>query len=306
MLEFGHKSRAKVTRRRAARRADSSRLLESAKERGVEHQQRWSEVAATACAVWVGMTACSGATDSTSGTEAGRAGAPSAQAGATAAGAGGVSQAGAGGAAVAGQGGASGGALGTAGSGGSQSPGGGGAVSGGAAPTGGAGGGGGLEVGEGSSAGSIDSPCTLESLHLKVSGGATFERSAEPEDACGGEVTVDKDLSLTFFVNPPELENTLLVSAIGHGIEPGSTGLFTPGVFSLATVGAIWDTSLPDAEHPLACSADLTSFEMVPPSRWRVVGSLSCPSPLSGIGPVGATPLTIDDFKFSLVFDAAP
>jgi len=161
-------------------------------------------------------------------------------------------------------------------------------------------------MGEGGSAGITDTQCTLESLHLKLSGGTTFERSAAPEDACGGEVSQDKTLSLTFFVKPPELENTLLISAIGQGIEPGAKGPFTPAFFSFATTGAIWDISLPDADHPLACSADLTTFEMVPPSSWRVAGSLSCPSALSGIGPIGNTPITIDDFKFSILFDATP
>ncbi|HXK18883.1 MAG TPA: hypothetical protein VNG33_13825 [Polyangiaceae bacterium] len=269
----------------------------------MENPYRWSGVAATVCAVSIGMTACSGSSNQTTGAEAGRAGAASTQAGAgaAAAGAGGVSQAGAnhgaGSAAVAGQGGASGGTSGTAGS-----PIGGG----GTAPTAAAGVGGVPDTGEGGSAGIVDTQCTLESLHLKVSGGATFERSAQPEDACGGDVSADKDLVLTFFVKPPELENTLLVSAIGHGIEPGKKGPFTPGFFSLATTGAIWDISLPDAEHPLACSVDVTTFEMVPTNRWRVAGSLSCPSPLSGIGPLGATPITIDDFKFSILFDATP
>jgi len=274
----------------------------------VEHQYRWSEVAAAVWAVFIAMTACSGSTNDTTGAATGHAGA-SAQAGASAAGAGGVTQAGAshgGAAGVAGQAGASGGATGTAGIGGSQSPGGGGAGSGGAASMAAAGVGGQAEAGEGGSGGIIDTQCTFESLHLKVSGGATFERSAQPEDVCGGEVSQNKDLSLTFFLKPPELENTLLVSVIGHGIEAGSKGPFTPAFFSLATTGAIWDISLPDADHPLACSADLTTFEMVPPSRWRVAGSLSCPSPLSGIGPVGATPLTIVDFKFGILFDAVP
>lgn len=277
----------------------------------MEHQYRWREVAATVYAVCIATTACSESTNDTTGTATGHAGA-SAQAGAGAAGAGAPTQAGsnqAGAAGVAtGQGGASGGGSSTAGIGGGQSPGGGGALSGGtasggAAPVAGAGVGG---AGEGGSGGIDDTQCALESLHLKVSGGTTFERSAQPEDACGGEVSQNKDLSLTFFVKPPELENTLLVSAIGHGIEAGSKGPFTPAFFSLATTGAIWDISLPDADHPLACSADLTTFEMVPPSRWRVAGSLSCPSPLSGIGPVGATPIKIDDFKFSILFDAAP
>jgi hypothetical protein len=179
-------------------------------------------------------------------------------------------------------------------------------VSGGAASIAGAGVGGVPETGAGGGNGIADTQCTLESLHLKVSGGTTFERSAQAGDTCGGELSEAKDLELTFFVNPPELENTLLVSVIGHGLEPGSKGPFTPAYFSLATTGAIWNISLPDADHPLACSADLTTFEMVPPSRWRVTGSLSCPSPLSGIGPLGATPITLQDFKFSILFDAAP
>ena len=181
-----------------------------------------------------------------------------------------------------------------------------GAMSGGAASIAGASVGGLPETGEGGASGVADTQCTLESLHLKVSGGTTFDRSAQAGDACGGEVSEAKDLKLTFFVNPPELENTLLVSVIGHGIEPGSKVSFTPAYFSLATTGAIWNISLPDADHPLACSADLTTFEMVPPSRWHVAGSLSCPSPLSGIGPLAAKPITLEDFKFSILFDAAP
>ena len=247
------------------------------------------------------MTACSGSTNETTGSEAGRAGAASAHAGASAAGAGGASHGGAG-AAGASQSGAGGGGISTAGTGGSQA----GASSGGAMPIAGAGAGGGPETGDGGSPGITDTRCTLESLHLKVMGGAAFERSAQPQDTCGGEMTEDKRLLLTFFVRPPELENTLLVSAIGEGIEPGSKGPFTPALFSFLTTGAIWDIRLPDAEHPLACTANLTTFEMVPPNRWRVAGSLSCPSALSGIGDVGATPLTINDFKFSILFDAPP
>jgi hypothetical protein len=250
--------------------------LASAEERTVENQYRWSGVAATVCVIWIGTAACSGSNGEVS--------APS-SAGAN------HGQAGAGG---------------TPAIGGNPNLGGGGAVSGGSASIAGAGVGGLPEASDGGASGSGDTPCKLESLHLKVSGGATFDRSAQAEDACAGEVGENKDLTLTFFVNPPELGNTLLVSAIGHGIEPGSKGPFTPAYFSLATTGAIWNISLPDADHPLACSVDLTTFEMVPPSRWRVAGSLSCPSPLSGIGPLGATPITIEDFKFSILFEAAP
>jgi hypothetical protein len=178
-------------------------------------------------------------------------------------------------------------------------------------PSGGAGGSssgssGASQGGDGGTIGITETNCTLESLHLKVSGGTTFDRSMKPQDACGGNLGDNQELGLTFFVKPPELENTLLISAMGHGIPPGKTGAFTPDFFSFATTGAIWSIDLPDAEHPMACSANLTKFEQVPPTSWRVAGSLSCPAALAGIGALGGkAPLTIVDFQFGMVFDAA-
>jgi hypothetical protein len=153
--------------------------------------------------------------------------------------------------------------------------------------------------------GGIGGNCTLESLHLQVGGGASFDHQREPQDACRGELGDHEQVSLTFFVNPPELEDTLFITAVWHGIPAGTTGSFTPDLFSLATPEVIWSSNSSAAEQPVACSASLAQFEPVPPGSWRIAGALSCPAALPGIGAVGVSPLTILDFRFGMLFSAA-
>jgi hypothetical protein len=271
----------------------------------VSYQSRLFEVLALGYVFCSVVAACS---ETTSNPDGGAAGRPTSSAGQASGGAGsaGTGQGGThlGGVAAggttptAGQAPMSGGAGGASGG---QNSGGGGAQSGGTSALGG-GGSGGSDLGEGG-AGITVTNCTLESLHMKVSGGATFERTAQPADACGGGVGQGQPLELSFFLHPPELESTLLVSVLGPMIVPGTKGAFTPEQLSLLTTGAIWSIYQPDAEHPLACSVDLTTFEMTPSNRWHLAGSLNCPSPISGIGALAVTPLTIIDLKFSMLVD---
>lgn len=147
--------------------------------------------------------------------------------------------------------------------------------------------------------------CTLESMHLQVGGGVSFDHQRGPQDTCRGDLGDGKQILLGFFVNPPELQNTLFITAIGHGISPGTTGSFTPDPLSFATAEAIWSSHSSDTEQPVTCSANLTQFEPVSATSWRIAGSLSCPTSLPGVGAAGITPLTILDFRFGMVFDAA-
>lgn len=192
--------------------------------------------------------------------------------------------------------------------------GGGGSVNGGSATGGTASGSGGIggseEVagasGEGGADGSDDQPvCIIESLHLKVSGGMTFDRTTHAEDICGVSFGGESgDADLTFFVMPPEVENTILIPIVVPDLAPGQTGTFTPNPFSVLTTGAIWSIHLPDAENPLKCSVKLTKSENTNGKLWRVAGSVTCPTALSGIGPIGMTPLSLNDFSFSVLTDA--
>jgi hypothetical protein len=154
-------------------------------------------------------------------------------------------------------------------------------------------------------AGDGDEPvCIIESLHVKVSGGMTFERNPNAVDSCG--VTLGSETSQTFitlFVKPPEVENTILMSVVVDDVGPGQTGSFTPSDLAVLTTGAIWSIFQPDAVNPLKCSLHLEKSEKASGKRWRVAGSVTCPSALSGIGTVGMTPLTLHDYRFSLLTD---
>jgi hypothetical protein len=166
---------------------------------------------------------------------------------------------------------------------------------------------GGELTGEGGAGGVVITNCEVESLHVKVSGGVNFERSNAADDHCGGTIGGENNgLGVAFFLNPPEVENTLLASSDAYPVTPGTTGTFKAEQLSILATGAIWSMHLPDAEKPLPCSMNVTKYEKVDDVKWRVAGSLSCSAALSGIGVLGGTPLKIEDFTYSIVIDTGP
>jgi hypothetical protein len=141
----------------------------------------------------------------------------------------------------------------------------------------------------------------IESLHFKVQGGATFERSSNSEDSCGGDLGGDdQHVTLAFFLKPPELENTVLASVIAYGVPAGKTGNVALQDVAVLTTYAIWDSDLPDPEHPQSCTLAIEKYEALAGNAQRLAGSVSCPQVLSGIGMIGMNPLTLLEWRFSL------
>jgi hypothetical protein len=158
----------------------------------------------------------------------------------------------------------------------------------------------------GSDPGLVETSCSIEALHFKVSGGANFERTSPSDDECGGGIGGDDNqLVISFFLKPPELENTVLASTISYQVVPGTTGTSTPEILSVLTTGAIWSRDLPDAANPLPCSLSLSKYDKVDDTHWRLAGAVSCSGALYGIGELGSTPLTIEDWSFSVLLDTA-
>ena len=157
------------------------------------------------------------------------------------------------------------------------------------------------EGGEGGAA--SDQPCVIESLHVKVSGGIAFERNGQSADSCivllGGE---DQQVNVSFVIDPPETETRPLLSVIAHGVVPGSEGTFPPVALSVLSLSAIWSKDLPEPDS-LACSLILTTYDQVAPQQWRLAGSVTCPSAVSGIGEIGSTPLVIEDWSFAVLVE---
>jgi hypothetical protein len=237
----------------------------------------------------------------------GEAGGSGAQAGADGGAAKGGSSAQGGSAAVSGASG-SGGQV-AAGSGGQPNAGGGG-IAGGGGTAGGGGGSAGSGGGEAGSAGaggvpSVDAPCTIESMHIEVSGGMAFERSAESDDSCSASFGGDEQqISIAFVIAPPGQETKPLFSFVAEGVASGTEGAFTPEIFSVLAYQAIWSKDMP-APDSVLCSVNLTTFDELATTLWRLAGSVSCPSALSGIGVNGGTPLTIEDWSFSILVDTS-
>jgi hypothetical protein len=166
---------------------------------------------------------------------------------------------------------------------------------------------GGEVTGEGGAGGTVSTNCVVESLHVKMSGGVSFERTNAVDDYCGGAIGGENNgLGVAFFLNPPEVENTMLASSDAYQVTPGTTGTFKAEQLSILATGAIWSMHLPDAENPLPCSMNVTKYEKVDEVKWRVAGSISCSAPLSGIGMLGGTPLEIEDLTYSIVIDTTP
>jgi hypothetical protein len=162
---------------------------------------------------------------------------------------------------------------------------------------------GGQLMGEGGG-GTVITNCEVESLHIKVSGAVSFERTNAADDHCGGSIGGEKEeLGVTFFLNPPEVDGTMLASSSAYAVKPGTTGTFKSDMLAILATGAIWSIHQPDAENPLPCSMNVTKYEKVDDVKWRVAGAISCSAALAGIGSLGNKPLQIEDWTYSIVID---
>jgi hypothetical protein len=164
----------------------------------------------------------------------------------------------------------------------------------------------------GGSAGSadivIDGPCTLETVRVEVSGGMNFTRTKDGADSCRGVRSGENSVvGIVIAVEPPEISDFLLLSTLVAGVPEANAGSFptTHVVVGRADGSSSWSTMLPDSQNPMECAVTLTLYTQVMASVWRLAGSVSCPSPLTGTGMAGGTPLTIIDWSFSVLLESA-
>jgi hypothetical protein len=169
---------------------------------------------------------------------------------------------------------------------------------------GGSGGAAGLSGGPSGSGGSAEEPqCIIEFLHVDVSGGMTFERSAQADDECG--LVLGNETNRTFItlrLEPPEVGGLVLMTIFVDGLARDETATFTPSNVSAIGNGGVWTNVYPYPDDPLQCRLKIDHNEATSSGRWRLAGSVTCPSAVSGTDESGqTTTLALNDYRFSLL-----